>query len=177
MLLISKNKKKALFGLLLSIFLFLLTVVGVSSHPPSISNLSYDAENEQITVNISHGVSDTNSHYVESIEIKVDDVSKISESYTSQPSASSFSEIFDLVVPEGALIEVTADCNQYGSDSDSITVTSEQTNGSGETGEESGISGFTGIGWFGIFVIGSLAIFISKKSDFKREKEELGRMH
>ena len=45
----------------------------VSSHTPDYLDLSFNADTTTLTATFTHPVSDPNSHYIESVEIKVND--------------------------------------------------------------------------------------------------------
>lgn len=109
------------FVLAVSSLTVLFSTGTVEGHSPSIS-LDYDSENEELTVEVSHSVSDTQSHYIENVLIEVNGNTEIDEDYTEQPDTSSFEFTYDLVVEENSTISVTASCNQAGSDSATLQV-------------------------------------------------------
>lgn len=104
------------FVLAASSLTVLFSAGNVKAHSPSIS-LNYDSGNEELTVEVSHSVSDTQSHYIENVLVEVDGNTEIDEDYTEQPDGSSFEYTYDLAVEENSTISVTAYCSQTGSDS------------------------------------------------------------
>jgi hypothetical protein len=155
--------KKKIF-ILLSIFLMigvLSTSLNVRGHEPSNMSLSYNSNTEELTVSITHTVSNPNDHYIYRVRIWIN-ASLINTSlYTSQPSTSSFSYVYDIIANIGASIQVTADCNQGGSITRSITIS--ETNG--QTDGEPAIPGF-----LGLLVIVSITIFITTFTIIKKRK-------
>ena len=120
---------KRLF-LLISILLLLNIIfssVIVSAHSPSDMSLSFDTSSKELQVEITHQVSDPNTHYVASIIISINGEIEIKREYESQ-SGNKFTYTFtELEAIEGNDIQVIADCNQGGSITKQLTV------GSGET--------------------------------------------
>jgi hypothetical protein len=140
------------FMLLLIIFLSL----NVSAHSPSSMSLSYDSTTNEFRVDISHQVSNPNSHYVYSIIVKINGVTNITQDYTNQP-GSSFSYTYeDIDLIEGNTFEVNAFCNQGGSISKELTVSYE---GISEPDENSSTPGFD----FIIYIISIITFIILVK--------------
>ncbi len=103
---------------LLVLFSFGLT----SGHSPSSMVLEYDTEAGELTVNITHVVADLETHFVEFIEVEIDGVPVMNETYAAQPRFDIFEYIYELDAEEGSTISVTAYCNQVGSVSASLDV-------------------------------------------------------
>ncbi len=99
----------------------------VASHPPSSMTLDYDAETETLEVDISHSVSNTDSHYIDAINIEKNGETIKEETYESQPSTSGGTYEYSIEASNGDAISVTADCSNYGDISDQIQVTIEPT--------------------------------------------------
>jgi hypothetical protein len=119
-------------------------------------SLSYDSTTNELQVDISHQVSNPNTHYVYKIVIKINGVTNISQDYTSQP-GSSFSYTYeDIDAVESDTFEVTALCNQGGSISKELTVSSEIIS---ETDDKSSTPGFE----FIIFITSIITIIIPLK--------------
>lgn len=154
--------------LMVSMGLILLGIsmgnIKVQAHSPSTMSLSYDVEDQVLNVTITHVVNDPNTHYIDSITVKVNGTEVLSKSYTSQPSSSNFMRSFDILANEGATIEVRATCSVSGSLSKSTTVSagSEKTS---NTGDQT-IEGFTGIFW--MICLASFIIFIRIKKQSKK---------
>jgi len=98
------------FFLLLSNFSTLAT-----SHTPDYLDLSYNTENTTLTATFTHPVSDPNIHYIDSVEIKLNDEVVDTIPYTSQPIADEFSYEYNVSATEGDEFIVTGICNQGGS--------------------------------------------------------------
>jgi len=118
---------------LLMVFGLLVCCTGfVSAHSPSSMTLSYDLDAQELTVEISHQVSDTSTHFVENIKVKVNGDPSVNQDYTSQP-GNTFTYTYDTVqAEEGDEIEVTAICNLGGNIQQQLTVTA----GGGSTSDD-----------------------------------------
>jgi hypothetical protein len=117
------NKRLLFFIIIIMLLSLILSSVSVSAHSPSNMNLSYNMTIEELGVSIAHQVPNPNSHYVYNIVIKINGVTNISQSYTSQP-GSSFTYTYNIKALEGDTFEATALCNQGGSISKQLTVSS-----------------------------------------------------
>jgi hypothetical protein len=104
--------------------------------------LEYNINSEILTTSIIHTVSNPSSHYIESVTIRVNSVTVNTSLYTSQPTSSSFTYIYNNISANiGDIIELIAICNIAGSITRSIEVTS----GTTTTDDEPAIPGFFGI--------------------------------
>jgi desulfoferrodoxin (superoxide reductase-like protein) len=109
--------------------LVLLVIIGfsiispVQAHPPANITLAYSMDTKILSVSISHSVSDTSTHYINKIEVKRGSEILVSQSYTSQPSKSSFTYEYSVDVAEGEVLTVIAYCSVSGSDSNTLTIT------------------------------------------------------
>jgi desulfoferrodoxin (superoxide reductase-like protein) len=114
------------FGKKVLISLMLITTIILSTqaiaHPPQDMVLLYDFEIKILTVTITHNSPGPTLHYINQVNIKVNDELIISESYDSQPSTSQFSYTYTVQAETGDEIEVMAFCNIQGSITRSITV-------------------------------------------------------
>lgn len=135
----SLGKKLLIIQIMLVFSLLTLGSMSVNAHSPSSMILTYDKADEILTVDISHQVANPSSHHVNNIEISVNGVSEIEESYSSQPSSSFTYTYGDVGAEEGDEIEVTAICNQGGSITDQITVGSDTTS---DSDDDSSTPGF-----------------------------------
>jgi hypothetical protein len=100
------------FGILLVV---LLLSSPASAHPPSAMSFSYNPAVQELTVTITHGVRDANTHYIKEMGIVKNGVPFLTQTYTSQPSPAVFAYTYFLPGTAGDRIEVTATCNLYGS--------------------------------------------------------------
>lgn len=96
-----------------------------SAHSPSGMELSYNVETQLLEVTITHQVSNPESHYVYNIVIDKNGEIYDSLNYNSQPSSSSFTYNFEVNTSEDDVVKVTANCNQVGSVTKQLTVTSD----------------------------------------------------
>jgi hypothetical protein len=155
-----KNKKLHLTNMVLwslSVF-FLISMQGVlfsSAHSPASVTASYNTTTQQLMVQISHSVSNPSTHYISTVEIRVNGLLNSTQSYSSQPSSTSFTYTYDLMAAPGDLITVTATCNQGGSRSASTTVPSINSGSSSTTSSTTNTSDPVGsiAGFELIFVI------------------------
>lgn len=119
------KKKSGL--ILISAFLlligFTINSMDISSHSPSSLTIEYDFSQQELTSNLVHSVANMNTHFIIEIEIRVNDVLNSTNNYTSQPTMSIFSYTYNVTADIGDIIEVTAECNQGGSQTKQLTVT------------------------------------------------------
>lgn len=153
---IIKSKRLMFLTIFLMFITLLFSTFYVSAHSPSSMNLSYDGTTNKLQVDISHQVSNPNTHYVDNIVVKINGENRINQDYTSQ-SGSSFSYTYeDLVLSEGDLVQVTATCNQGGSISNELTVSSEGVSVAEDDGSTPGFEIL-------IFIVSIIAILIITK--------------
>jgi hypothetical protein len=88
----------------------------VQAHSPSITDLSYNNSTNTLSVSITHVVSGDPNHYVQSVEVTVNNTQVIDDSYTSQP-GDTFVYEYVITANDGASVGVTAICSISGSDS------------------------------------------------------------
>ena len=110
---IRKNKIYYINNILISFIILILISNTVFAHPPSKLNSSYDDEINELIVNITHSVT-TDDHYIDTIELYINDVKYNTINYDSQPSRTSFSYNYNIIAEEGDNIKVIAECNQFG---------------------------------------------------------------
>jgi len=124
-------KKVLLFVLI--VFVLLSTKAG--AHAPSDMSISYDTDAKELTVVITHGVSNPSDHYIDNITIEKNNNFYRGFDYTSQPSSSSFTYTYNNTEGEsGDMFSVVARCNRGGQISKSLTV--------GSTVEDTSTPGF-----------------------------------
>lgn len=92
------------------------------AHPPSAMVLEYDFETQKLNVTITHDSSTPNTHYIDKITINKNGKLERTEEYNSQPETSPFSYIYNVQAGNGSNVEVTAECNLFGSINKNITV-------------------------------------------------------
>jgi len=146
--------KKRLISIIAIVSLLYVTsaTLNVKAHSPADLTLDYDSNTEVLTVTIIHGVSDRNSHYIESVYITVNGSMVLNKLYTSQPTSSTFSYTYNITANEGARIQVTATCIVGGDNTECIIV------GSGSCDQGGiGIPGYLGL----LIIFGITAIILS----------------
>jgi desulfoferrodoxin (superoxide reductase-like protein) len=98
-----------------------------SAHPPIEVNLQFS--NGVLSVEIYHPSATPDTHYIESVEVYVNDDLQIEETYTSQPANSltePFTYEYNVTAHAGDTIEAIATCNQFGSNNGTLIVPSGQ---------------------------------------------------
>lgn len=110
----------------ISFFVFILLVaflaVPVTAHPPSAIALSYDPSAGQLTVDITHFVTNTSDHYIKEVVVRSGGQVVIADQYTSQPANARFTYQYPVKGQQGEVLEVTATCNKYGSLTEQLQV-------------------------------------------------------
>lgn len=130
------HKRRLLVYLLILFSIFILTTsASVRGNPPASMSLSYDVTTQTLTAQITHNVANPDTHYIETVEIRVNNTLVATETYTDQPTTSSFTYQISVSASDGDTIEVTAICNISGSITRSLTVGS----------SAGGIPGYSGI--------------------------------
>lgn len=114
----------ALFGLFAVILAF--QSVLVDAHSPSGVNLEYSLSTNELSVDVTHDVTNVNTHYIEQIIIEKNSVQVASRDYTSQDTTSGMSDTF-VEADEGDVLRATATCSISGQLSAEITVTNTTT--------------------------------------------------
>ena len=104
-------KKKIYYFISVFLIVFLtITSINVRAHPPDDMALSYNSNTNVLSVTITHGVSDNTTHYVVSVEIKVNGSTDQTHYYTSQPDLTIFIYEYTVITNSGSTIQVTAIC-------------------------------------------------------------------
>jgi hypothetical protein len=112
-----------------AVFLFCIIVVvvlpySVCANAPSGLTVSYNLETQELSVTITHQVSDPTTHYIYKVEIQKNGADYNTSLYTSQPDPNSFTYIYNVNATTGDVITVKASCIQGGSKSIQYTVSS-----------------------------------------------------
>lgn len=127
-------------------------ILNVKGHTPENMSLSYNTITDELTVAITHNTANPSTHYIFRVRIWVN-ASLVNESlYTSQPTTSSFSYIYNINANTGASIQATAYCSISGSITRSLTV-------GGSNGQTDGQPTISG--WTGIIIVVSISVFIT----------------
>jgi hypothetical protein len=118
------KKLLLLFGALALFVLFPLNVSPTLAHPPTQMTLSYNYDNQVLTVTVFHSVTDPNTHYIELITINKNGAFAMNRTYTSQTSTSSMVDTFDVDAEDNDILQVTAICSISGQIQRQVTVSS-----------------------------------------------------
>ena len=101
------------------------------AHSPAGVTVMYDENTMDLTVTVNHQVDNPSTHYAKQVTVKKGTTVLIDTSYTSQPDRSSFTYRYNLPQLKDTSGEVRADvqCNQIGSRSGSLMLTSSSAQG------------------------------------------------
>ena len=116
--------KSLIIGALTIITLLTIIFVPTRAHTPSNMTLSYDYDNQILTVTVIHSVADVNTHYIEQIIINKNSQFAMDRNYTSQASTSSMSDTFNVAAADNDVFQVTAICSVSGQITRQLTVSS-----------------------------------------------------
>jgi hypothetical protein len=100
----------------------LMLIDSVDAHPPASMSLSYDFGLQELTVTITHSVSNPSGHYVDTVIVYRNSAVDNTYTYTSQPTTGTFSYTYSITASDGDSLSARADCNIGGSIQRSITV-------------------------------------------------------
>lgn len=107
--------------LISSILIVILCIASVNAHPPSNLLILYNPDNI-LNVTITHQVADVIDHHIKAVTIGVDGKQKKTYEYTSQPDLNEFTYSYPVLAEKGSTVQVTAECNKFGSLTRSITI-------------------------------------------------------
>ncbi|MGD9396581.1 MAG: hypothetical protein PVJ05_09160 [Candidatus Thorarchaeota archaeon] len=130
-----KRRLTLIFGVLLAIMI-LFQGTPVTAHSPNSMDLSYDFTSQVLTIEVSHSVSDVNTHYIYQVVVEKNSVEVLTRDYTTQNSTSGMSATYTIAADHGDVLSVTAKCIQSGQLTRQITVVDPEntspTNGGGD---------------------------------------------
>lgn len=107
----------------LIMFSFVISVMPeVEAHPPASMSLSYDFGLQELSVTITHSVSNPSSHYVDTVTVYRNSNVVNTFPYTSQPTTGTFTYTYNVTASDGDTLSAKADCNIGGSIQRSTTV-------------------------------------------------------
>jgi hypothetical protein len=96
--------------------MLLLATTGIAAaHPPGQIQLVYSEQTGELVLTVTHDVADPATHFVRQAEVRKNGEIVISERYTSQPSADTFTYLYPVPLSPGDEVVVTAECNIGGS--------------------------------------------------------------
>jgi len=112
-----KMPTKKLYYFISIFFIVFLAIAGVNvrAHPPDDMILEYNSGTNTLSVTIIHGVADNTTHWVDSVEVKVNGSVDQTHTYFSQPDLNVFIYEYTVVTNNGSVIQVTATCIVGGS--------------------------------------------------------------
>lgn len=119
-------------------------VVNTAAHNPEEMDLNYEKDTPTLELRITHNVANPNNHYIEQIDIEINDMMYDSYQYNSQPSTSTITYTFTIEAESNDEIMVTAYCSIAGSIQESLTVESEEDTPPGSPSIDGPVSGQSG---------------------------------
>ena len=108
----------------------LLIPQAAPAHPPSDIQLAFDPGTRILSVTITHTVADPTMHFMKRVHITAGGSQISNNTYTSQPSPSSFTYTYQLPPSAGGEIQVVAECSIFGSTNRSIHIPEGMVSGS-----------------------------------------------
>jgi len=111
------------------LFTFIISFKGLA-HPPSNIELQFDNETKILQINVTHPVTDVKKHFINKIEVYLDDELMIIQNFKKQKDNKSQEAtylLFDAVV--GSKIKVRAICSISGSKTGEIVVEEQKEEG------------------------------------------------
>lgn len=114
--------RKNIFSIFAAAVMLFISAVSSEAHPPKTISLSWDGSSH-LSVAVSHGVNDTAKHYVYQITIYGNNAMLMQRSYSSQSSAETHSDTFDLgALASGTKLRVEAACVIMGTASAEVVI-------------------------------------------------------
>lgn len=106
-------KKKHIFLALVSIAIFFVNLS--SAHSPADISIDYNFETDILTVTVDHVVSTPDTHYIELLDVWVNDILNVSRPYSRQTETTYHQDTFNITAEHGDVIKIKAHCNVSGS--------------------------------------------------------------
>jgi desulfoferrodoxin (superoxide reductase-like protein) len=100
-------------------------------------DINYNFNEQRLTVTISHNTDNTDTHYIEKVEVYKNGVNIIDEDYTSQTTSNTFTLSFNISANDGDILKVETECSIGGNTEDSLTVKSTENGTSNKNGDNS----------------------------------------
>ncbi len=85
------------------------------AHSPSNIIIDYNFDTKILTVTVNHAVSDPDTHYINQIDVWINDVFNTTEYYVRQFETTYQIDTFNITASHGDLIKIKAHCNVSGS--------------------------------------------------------------
>jgi hypothetical protein len=106
-------KKRVLLLLILSLTIYF---AGISiAHSPGSIEIEYDFDTNLLTVTVYHDVTEPDTHYINQIDVWVNDILNTTEYYTRQFETTYQLDTFNITANHGDTIKIKAHCNVSGS--------------------------------------------------------------
>ncbi|MFW9809935.1 MAG: hypothetical protein ACFFE6_11225 [Candidatus Thorarchaeota archaeon] len=102
--------------------LLLLQVAPVTAHTPGPMTLDYDFGTQLLSVQVTHSVSDVNTHYIYQVVVEKNSVVVLTRDYTTQNTTSGMSATYSISAVHGDVLSITAKCIISGQYTDDVTV-------------------------------------------------------
>ncbi len=109
------SEKRITYSAMVILFALLVSsiyTIPVEATEPSDIVLEYDFNSQTLTVNVSHYVANTKTHYIETIEIKNNDISVLNRTYVNQTYDWGVYDSFPVSADAGDNLTVTATCKR-----------------------------------------------------------------
>ncbi|MFX1607108.1 MAG: hypothetical protein ACFFDD_14535 [Promethearchaeota archaeon] len=114
--------RRGLFVLGTFMALLVIQAVPVSAHTPGPMTLDYNFGTQVLSVQVTHSVTDVNTHYIYQVVVEKNSVVVLTRDYTTQNTTSGLSATYSIAGAHGDVLRVTAKCIISGQASDQITV-------------------------------------------------------
>lgn len=106
---------KRLLTILICVFIFMLQAGDAAAHPPVKIVLDFDQETSILKVAVLHEVKDAVKHFVEKIEVKLNDKEILNQEFLSQLDKENQTAMYVIHdAKSGDRLEVSAYCNVFG---------------------------------------------------------------
>ncbi len=104
----------------------LLLTAALFAHGPDKITLTWTSGENLLTVDVEHGVSNTESHYIDDIKIELNGEEIIVQKWDKQETAEGQTAVYKITQAKpGDKIEVTADCSKIGKMSQTLEIPEE----------------------------------------------------
>jgi desulfoferrodoxin (superoxide reductase-like protein) len=114
---------RGIFFILISISFLLLHSRAAVAHPPSKIVLEFNAETSILKVAMTHEVKDAAKHYIEKIEIKLNDKEILVQDFLTQQDTEEQTALYHIHdAKQGDTLEVTAHCNVFGKEKETLQI-------------------------------------------------------
>jgi hypothetical protein len=109
-----RSQRQLLYISVVITVLLMMTTINtpVTATEPSAIQLTYDFGAQKLTVNVSHYVANTKTHYIENIEVFRNDVSVLNQSYVNQSFNYGMIDSFSVTAAVDDNLTVTALCSK-----------------------------------------------------------------